>query len=351
MTTPGETDVSAPATGPETWRSPAWRAQALAWLDGHLALAGIERTGDVAHEQVRTWAAVLKIPTNAGPVWLKAAGPGTAFEIPLYPLLHQALPGAVLAPIAADPARGWIVLPDGGLPLGEQVSGPALTDALATLLPRYAGLQRQLTPRAGEVLAIGVPDFRPAAIPDRFAEVVALVETYVAQNGDADEQRRLAAVAGLASRVATWSAELTASPVPPSLDHSDLHPWNILIPADSTLDQATFFDWGDSVVAHPFTSLLVALRIVMWKLNVGADDPGVLRLRDAYLAAFSDLGSPADLIATAERACHLGKISRASAWATIARGASTEDAPEMYQAALAWLEMLLDDAYLGAIEE
>src|SRR5687768_14740928 len=89
-------------TGPEVWNSPAWRSLALGWLDEQLAAAGIERTGDVAHEQVRSWAAVLKFPTTAGPVWLKAAGPSTAFEASLYPLLQEAAGDAILTPIAVD---------------------------------------------------------------------------------------------------------------------------------------------------------------------------------------------------------------------------------------------------------
>ena len=45
----------------------------------------------------------------------------------------------------------------------------------------------------------------------------------------------------------------------------------------------------------------------------------IIRLRDAYLEVFSDLAPPADLIVTVERACQLGKISRALSWATIAQ--------------------------------
>jgi hypothetical protein len=44
---------------------------------------------------------------------------GTAVEIGLYEILHQVVPDRVLAPIAVDVTRGWIVLPDGGASLGE----------------------------------------------------------------------------------------------------------------------------------------------------------------------------------------------------------------------------------------
>ena len=68
-------------------------------------------------------------------MWLKAAGPGTGFEAGLYDVLKRAAPAHVLEPIAIDLTRGWMLLPDGGVPLGEQVSGRALIDAMADVLP------------------------------------------------------------------------------------------------------------------------------------------------------------------------------------------------------------------------
>lgn len=351
MTSTRSPEQPTTATGTETWNSPEWRADALAWLDERLAEAGIQRTGDVAHEQVRSWAAVLKVPTTAGPVWLKASGPSTAFEVPLYRLLQEANSPVVLRPIAVDSDRAWIVLPDGGQPLGKQRTGEALVEALVTLLPRYGDLQRQMMPRADALLAIGVPDMRPISIPDRYREALALVAQFVATGGNEEDREQLTRVADLHARVEEWSDRLNASPGDPTLDHSDLHTWNILLPASGSLDEATFFDWGDSIVAHPFTSMLVALRMVRWQLKVESDDPGIIRIRDAYLEAFSDLAPHAELVATVERACHLGKIGRALTWATVAGEASPDEQPEMYRNALAWLDMLLDDAYLGVIED
>lgn len=124
-------------TGVEVWSSASWRERAVGWLDEQLATAGLERTGEVAQPNLRPWATVLRAPTAQGPVWLKASAPGTAFEVGLYRLLHQVVPDQVLTPIAADATRGWIVLPDGGRPLGERLAAPELADALEWVLPEY----------------------------------------------------------------------------------------------------------------------------------------------------------------------------------------------------------------------
>ena len=66
---------------PLTWSSVEWRDGAVAWLDAQLAGRGIQRRGDVEQPHPRPWATVLRVPTTAGTVWLKATAPETGFEV------------------------------------------------------------------------------------------------------------------------------------------------------------------------------------------------------------------------------------------------------------------------------
>jgi hypothetical protein len=284
------------------WASDAWRAEAVGWLDERLAEAGIARTGEVAQTHLRPWATVLRAPTTRGAVWLKAAGRDTAFEAGLYELLHRVAPDRVLTPLAVDTSRAWILLPDGGPSLGECLKGDPLMAALEQVLPEYGALQRELAPHADEMLALGVPDMRPARMPARFDEALDAAWGYA---GEADREG-LARVAALRETVDRWCEELAAAPGAPSLDHNDLHPWNIL-PGDR---HAQFYDWGDSVVAHPFASMLVALGVTRSLV----DEPDVTRLRDGYLEGFTDLAPRPALERTLQLACRVAKIARALTW-------------------------------------
>ncbi|WP_433204481.1 aminoglycoside phosphotransferase family protein [Dactylosporangium sp. CS-047395] len=246
----------------------------VAWLDERLAAAGRRRTGELTVPRVRPWGTVMRAETDAGTVWLKLPGPTTAFEISLYPLLHHLAPQHVLAPIAADPALGRLLLPDGG---------PTLRDRpgeFARALPRYAELQRALAPAADELAAAGVTDMRPARLPRLLEEqTIALVPPV----------RR------------AWFAEIAAalaeSKVPASIDHADLHPGNVFA------DGYRCYDWGDSVLGHPFGSMLVALRD-------DVDD----RARDAYLEVFTDLAPRAELLTDLRHARIAGNLIRALTW-------------------------------------
>src|SRR5215208_868062 len=117
------------------WSSPAWREQAVGWIDRRLAEAGLARTGAVEQPRVRPWATVLRAHTTGGDVWMKAAGAATAFEAGLYELLAREAPEDVLTPLAVDAPRGWMLLPDGG---------PTVEELPAAALAQYGRLQRKL---------------------------------------------------------------------------------------------------------------------------------------------------------------------------------------------------------------
>ena len=303
------------AYGTEVWASAAWLEAARSWLDEQLAAVGLERTGFIAQPHLRPWATALRVPTSSGTVWMKACGPGTAFEVRLYGLLADVVPARVLHPIAVDPDRGWMILPDGGSPLGERVNGVELAGELEKILPLYAQMQRELTPHASRLLALGVKDMRPAVLPRRFAEAMEAARVYSGRRG-AEVREALWRVDALEPDVLAWREQLATAPGLPSIDHNDLHPWNILAGGYTDPDGARFYDWGDAVVAHPFASMLVALAVARDSALGGCadDDPRLLRLRDAYLEPFSDLAPHAELVETLELACRAGKIARALTW-------------------------------------
>jgi Phosphotransferase enzyme family len=324
--------------GVAAWSTTSWRESAVAWIDSELAGAGRERTGEVEQASLRPWATVQRVPTADGPVWFKATGPGTRFEVGLYELLARTVPERVLTPLGADPARGWIILPDGGPSLGERKSGAELVDALVPALVEYGRLQRELEPHVDELLSLGVADMRLAAMPERFDQALQAA-------AGRPIERRLGAMAGT---VAAWCERLAASPVRTSLDHNDLHPWNILV-AEGT-SAVRYYDWGDSVVAHPFAAMLVPLGFVQRGVDAELDDPRFLLARDAYLEVFTDVAPLEELIETLELACRVAKIARALTWERALQAARTqgEAVDERFEdAPLRTLESLLDDSYLG----
>jgi hypothetical protein len=314
--------------GVAEWASASWLADAVEWIDSH-----VERTGTVEQPHLRPWSTVLRVPVGAGSVWMKATGDANAFEAGLYELLVRLTPQRVLTPIAVDPARGWLLLPDGGQPMGERLDGPELVDAMVAALAEYGRLQRRIAPHVDELIALGVADMRPGVMPERFEQAL-----------DAVAAPLRSRIEPLRGKVAAWCERLAASPAAASLDHNDLHPWNVL-------GGNRFYDWGDAVIAHPFAATFVPLGVVRYRLGVGDDDPAFLRARDAYLHVFADLAPHAELVEELETACHVAKIARALVWERAIRAAREQGEeldPNWDTAVDETLGHLLDESYLGA---
>ena len=325
------------AHGVAAWSSEPWRESAVSWLDEQLAGAGIERTGEVEQPRLRPWATLLTAPTTHGPVWLKAASPHTAFEVPLYGLLTRTVPDRVLTPIGADPERGWVLLPDAGPSLGERRSGEARVEGLVAALVQYGRLQRELEPHVAQLLSMGLADMRPAAMPARFYEALEAVEVTSEVPSE---------IAAMNQTVDCWCERLASSPAPASLDHNDLHPWNII----GDPGHPKYYDWGDSVVAHPFAAARLPLLFVQRDLETGFDDPRFLRARDAYLEVFTDLAPRQELVETLELACHVAKIARVLTWDRALRAARDQGEPvedDWLSAPREILASLLDESYLA----
>jgi hypothetical protein len=325
-----------------------WRSTATAWLDQQLSSLGIRRTGAVEQPHLRPWATVLTAPTTHGPVWLKATGPGTSFEPGLYQLLGRAVPERTLAALAIDVRRGWLLLPDGGPPLADRLAGADLGHALAAILRCYAELQRAFAPETGAALALGVADMRPEIMPRRFDEALEAVGRSVADRGDVGDHETVGKVAALRESYWSWCERLAAAPGPASLDHNDLHPWNMLVPRLDRPEEVRFYDWGDAVLAHPFACMLVPLGWTQRRLATSLDAPELLGIRDAYLDVFSDLAPHAELVETLELACRVGKVARSLTWARAVALSDPDELDDHYASApLACLRSLLDDSHVG----
>jgi len=322
------------------WEDPAWRTAAASWIDEQAERLGLGRIGEIEQAHARQWSLMWRIPTADGLVWFKANGGDTRYEAPLAEALGRWAPGRVLAPLAVQAERGWQLLPDGGSTLRDDVARESSQRSARKLrgtrqweafVAEYAQLQRDLMPHADEMVALGTPDHRPATLAGLVAELVDDPAT-----GLSPESR--ARVRALFPEYGQWCARLADSGIPSSLNHDDLHDANVFVGPDGFV----FFDWGDSAVCHPFTTLLVTLRVVAYRFELPADDPSVLRVRDAYLEVFDDLGDVAQLRELARLATWTGKPARAMSWRRALAGASEADLAEHGDAVYGWVEELLE---------
>jgi Phosphotransferase enzyme family len=196
----------------------------LAWADQHVTLKG-------APVQVKTWnlSSIWRLPTAAGPVWLKHVPPFFAHE----PFVLDALgPDAPVPPVlAGEPGR--MLLAD--------VPGYDCYDAtepqLAAMVDALVDLQLAVGSRTAGFLEVGVADWRAPAFQRLAADVI----DRDAPEDHADVLRRLL------DDIPARFAALEECGLPDVLVHGDFHPGNVRWSGDGPV----LLDWGDCGIGHP----------------------------------------------------------------------------------------------------
>jgi Phosphotransferase enzyme family len=279
------------------------RAAAEEWIRD-----SVEPAGEIDTEHEEPWATVLRVPLSDGVAWFKACAPVQAFEPRLTADLFERWPDCVPEVIAFDEGRAWLLLADAGTSVDEFGNPP---EAWLEILPLYAELQRGEVLHVEEHLAHGVPDLRLARLPAGYDELLRL--DLPLERPEIDRLRKFQ------PRFAELCEQLSAAGVPESIQHDDLHCWN-LYRQDNRL---RVLDWGDSSISHPFASLVVTFRFLEEITKLEPDDPWFARLRDAYLEPWGP-----DLTDVFELAYRVGSFARAIAYIPVRAAVPKEELAE-----------------------
>ena len=245
------------------WFTVGWRDDVVGWLDHRLAELGRRRTGDEVPVKVWSLSAVLRVPTDGGPLYLKAACDWFRSEPVITELLGRLWPGQVPALLAVEPDRGWqLMAPLAGVSDEDEPEPGLAAPTAATIADMQVGSVAHL---AG---------LRAAGLPERGLDAtwealrVIAVDSPELRFLDADQRAAVrAALPGTERRL----AELAALELPETLVHGDLHLGNVAHD-DGRL---SIFDWTDACLAHPFVDL-----VTLHGASPEDERPG---LREAYL--------------------------------------------------------------------
>ncbi|MGH2820337.1 MAG: phosphotransferase [Actinomycetota bacterium] len=285
----------------EPWTDEHWLETAHEWIHDRVDELGLMITGPIEQPHIRPWATVMRVPTGDGALWIKANAPVLAHEVAVVSVIAGRRPDCVPELLAVDLDRGWMLMGDGGLRLREIVERERSLRRWRELLPLYAELQIDLAGHADELVALGAPDRRLAALPAQYEELF----DHGIEGLTESELRRLR---GLAPLVAEMCDRLAGFGLPETIQHDDLHDGQIFVREGRYL----FFDWGDACVSHPFFTMAVTLEgMLAWGLDdvEGSEDTGPYR--DAYLEPFAGYATRRGLEEAHTIALRLGWLCRA----------------------------------------
>ena len=310
-----------------------WLAEAQAWVTSTLAGLGRSVVGPMEQRRIRPWATQLVVPTDRGTVWFKANCPSAAFEPAVHQGLSQLEPDEVEPPLAIDAQRGWMMTADRGQTLGD--SHDATLQDWQDVVARAAVLQRRLATRRAPLVAAGLPDCSPVTVPARYAWLIEQLAGLAPDHPShlpAAEAQELRARSGVVDEAVE---ALVEAPLPSSLQHGDLHPWNVF----ALEDGLRFFDFGDAQWAHVLEVLAVPYGYSTRVTHHPWD-----QLLDAYAAVWADVVDRPTLEGLMGPAMVTHAVNRSFTWLGAVEGAQPAELLEWGDSPVYYLRLALEPA-------
>jgi len=228
------------------WARAGWFSATSAWMTK--TLTGLERPPTGAVQQFRNLgiSSLLRVPTQAGLVYLKATAKLPLFvnEAVLMTRLAERFPGQIPPPLAIEPEKGWMLLDDFGTDLGTD---NASAEEVAGALRQFGALQIKSAPALEELLGLGCFDRRLSVLTRQLDLLVdhPLSRCHVKPDD-------LTQLRSLVPDIKKRCTELASYHLPDTLVHGDLHMGNMARNGEGYL----FYDWSDACIAHPFLDMI-----------------------------------------------------------------------------------------------
>ncbi|WP_158618892.1 phosphotransferase [Legionella qingyii] len=249
---------------------------ALLWAQNHLNQQGYSIQGSSKLIQNTSWAKVYQLATTRGYLYLKQIPESFAIEPNLLLYLRSFFPALVPEVLAHNPNLRCFLMSDRGTPLKKQLAINFQVDLAREALKSCAEIQMGLISQIDSLLALGVPDWRLPNLPELYFKLLDDTEFLIHDGFTSNERQHLISLhprfAGLCQQLGQYS-------IPETIEHSDFHENNILCQAQ----HLTIIDWGESVLSHPFFSLISFLVNMMRAHQMNDQNKTYRQLRDSYL--------------------------------------------------------------------
>lgn len=283
-------------SGLPPWMHSGWHGEVSEWIDARLDSLGIRRTGPIEKDKGWGISTHMQVPTSAGMMVYKASPDFFRQEPVITHALSQIYPDHSPRVIALDPERNGMLM--------EWIEGISLWDAKGedaglAALRRFARIQIDMASRTEEMLRWGCMNRPLNTLPGEMDRLWNAIQVPEDEKLYTLSPAEVEAVLPLKPRLLDLYETVSASGLPDTLIHGDLHGGNIMVAGDRTV----FFDWSDAALAPPFFDLVMMM---------GREDPECRARRiEAYLEPWTEEFSMAALKKAFEPALTLAFVYHA----------------------------------------
>lgn len=290
----------------QPWRCRGWYKDAVQWIEQELPRLGYGPVTDI--EQGRP--AILRAHTGRGVFYFKAITDAWYVNEPVIAdTLGTRYPHLIPRPVCIDAERRWMLTPEFGPTLGDP---PRDREMLMKAASAYGQMQLDSAAHMDDLLKPDTFGFDLDRLPSTVEKYVR--ESAVMKLLKPDE---VSALQNHLPLLNEYIRQLADSPIPQTLVHGDLGPYNIARRGGGPV----IFDWTTATISFPFfdvVELIHRTRSPAGGTPAHTPDQGQREMneirqqvKEAYLSAWTELASVEELEAIWKIAEPLGFLSMA----------------------------------------
>ncbi|MBP9777706.1 MAG: phosphotransferase [Rickettsiaceae bacterium] len=231
--------------------------------------------------QTMPWSMVHRFSTSRGYIYLKQTPPELSLEADVTQILNNKFNANVPVIIATNKDLRCFLMLDAGHRLRNILKDCFNQSLLCQALDKYSYIQKVSIPEINLFLDIGLPDWRLDKLPVLYNDLVSKAQLL---KSDGLTDLELKQLCNLHNKFETTCDLLNYYKIPATLDHCDFHDGNVLVD-DANI---TIIDWGETVITHPFFSLISFLNNIAHGYNLKDKDDKYIQLENACFANWAN---------------------------------------------------------------
>ncbi len=263
----------------------------IQWAEEYLLSNGFTLTGQPEHVRTMPWSSVTRFNTSTGYIYLKQTPPALSLEPVITQILYDQFHASVPVVISANKELHCFLMKNAGDPLRDLFKDGFQADLLCLAIKEYTFIQHATPEHINIFLELGVPDWRLEKLPSLYDELTSKEDLLIADGMRTDELNTLYKLRPTFLRLCQ---HLSSYKLPETLDHCDFHDNNILI--ENGTHNITIIDLGETVITHPFFSLITCLRNARFRYSIKETDKIYIQLQDACFKNWITLAKKNDLL-------------------------------------------------------
>lgn len=264
----------------------------IKWACQYLSSHGYTLKSKLPENVLSTpWSDVVRFAISDGTIYLKHTPALLALEAPVIQILHNQFHARVPIVIAHNTELNCFLMKDAGRPLREILKQQFDAALFCKAIDQFTSLQLATADHVDVFLDIGVPDWRFNKLPDLYKELLSqkeiLIEDGLSEIEISELETLLPTVSNLCKKLSDYSIRQT-------IVQPDFNDNNTLI--DDTSQDITIIDLGETVISHPFFSLVNCLHQIKKHHGLTVKDDMYQWIMDACLNNYMNLDSKKHLL-------------------------------------------------------